>query len=96
MMRTVPFVALCAAAALSAAPAFAGEINGNGDPTAMREHTNSICGFSGLNDHPEGQPNNPPGKVQNYGHTLQFLDLIAKLFNPGDRCNLGYPLPPGV
>lgn len=95
MTRTAPFVAAAAfAAAMIALPAIAGEVNGNGDPTPIRERANSICAFSGLNDHPEGQPGNPPGRTQNYGHTLQLMDLVAKLFNPGDICNLGYPLPP--
>jgi hypothetical protein len=30
--------------------ASAGEITGNGDPTGMRGHARSVCGFSGLED----------------------------------------------
>ena len=94
MMKT-PFVALaaCAAAALVAAPAFAGEVTGTGKDTQGPAHTNSICAFSGLNDIPEGAPGNPPGKTQNYGHTLLLFDWVAKVFNPGDICNIPYPFP---
>ena len=35
-----------------AAPAFAGEITGNGKPTQGPAHANSICVFSGQNDDP--------------------------------------------
>jgi hypothetical protein len=38
------------AAALAAGTAFAGEITGNGEETAMRGNANSECGFSGLDD----------------------------------------------
>jgi hypothetical protein len=87
-MTKIPLLgALAAAAALAAAPALAGEVTGNGTPTQGPAHANSVCAFSGLNDNPEGAPGNPPGKVQNYGHTMQLLDLVAKLFNPGDACN---------
>lgn len=90
MMRTAPFVtmaACAAAAALSAAPAFAGEVTGTGKDTAGPAHANSICAFSGLNDIPEGAPGNPAGKTQNYGHTMQLFDIVARYFNPGDACN---------
>jgi hypothetical protein len=76
-----------AAVALSAAPALAGEVTGNGKPTSGPEHANSICAFSGLNDNPEGAPGNPAGHTQNYGHTMQLMNLIPRLFNPGDACN---------
>jgi hypothetical protein len=52
---------------------------------------NSICAFSGLNDNPAGAPGNPPGRVQNYGHTMQLMDIIARFFNPGDACNPNAP-----
>lgn len=50
-------VALCAAvfAAMSAGSAFAGEVNGNGDPTKAPENANSICAFSGQNDKVSGE-----------------------------------------
>ena len=37
----------------TAGAAFAGEITGNGKPTAGPTHANSICVFSGQNDHPK-------------------------------------------
>jgi hypothetical protein len=91
LMKTPALTALvgCAAAALmlSCAPALAGEVTGNGKPTAAPDHANSICAFSGLNDVPEGAPGNPAGHTQNYGHTMQLFNLIPRLFNPGDACN---------
>jgi hypothetical protein len=96
-MRTAPFAAMaaCAAAAavMSASPAFGGEVTGNGKSTAGPAHANSICVFSGLNDFPEGQPGNPPGKTQNYGHTMQLMNIVARFFNPGDACNPHAPPP---
>jgi hypothetical protein len=96
MMRT-PFVALaaCAAAAavMGAAPVFAGEVTGTGKDTQGPAHSNSICAFSGLNDIPEGAPGNPPGKTQNYGHTMLLFDIVARFFNPGDACNPHAPPP---
>lgn len=38
------------AAAFGASSAFAGEITGNGKPTAAPENANSECSFSGLDD----------------------------------------------
>jgi hypothetical protein len=94
-MRTAPLIAMaaCAAAAavMSAAPALGGEVTGTGKPTQGPAHSNSICAFSGLNDHPEGQPGNPGGKTQNYGHTMQLLDIVARFFNPSDACNPNAP-----
>jgi hypothetical protein len=64
-MRTKPLLAVAASAAavaaLSAGPAFAGEITGPpgipdkagsalGKPTGAVLHSNSICAFNGLND----------------------------------------------
>ena len=48
---------LCALvfAAVSAGSAFAGEVTGNGKPTAAPEHANSACAFSGQNDQTEGE-----------------------------------------
>jgi len=42
-------------AAVSAGSAFAGEVTGNGKPTAAPEHANSACAFSGQNDQTEGE-----------------------------------------
>jgi len=85
------FVAvLCAASlgAVGAGTALAGEVTGNGDPTAAPSHTASICAFSGRND-----ANPPPGRtaahVQNWGQITKaerdFLRTIG--FHPGDSCN---------
>jgi hypothetical protein len=80
--------ALVLAVGASAGSAFAGEVTGNGKPTAAPQHANSICAFSGRND---GEP--PPGRtaphVQNWGQipkeTRDFLTTIG--FHPGDACN---------
>ena len=47
----------------SAGGAFAGEFNGNGDPTQGPAHSNSWCAYSGLQDWPQVH-----GEVQNWGH----------------------------
>ena len=52
-MRRLLAVASCAVAvvALGAGSAFAGEITGNGKPTAVASHVaNSLCAFNGLTD----------------------------------------------
>ena len=52
-MRRLLAVASCAVGvvALGAGSAFAGEITGNGKPTAVASHVaNSLCAFNGLND----------------------------------------------
>ena len=46
---TIVVVALVAAA-FGAGSAFAGEITGNGKPTAAPDNANSECSFSGLDD----------------------------------------------
>lgn len=66
--------------------AFAGEVNGNGDPTPIDNfgHAQSICAFSGLNDDPSGR--DPitgvvipleVGFTQNWGHTLQNAQALV-------------------
>ncbi|MCR5876275.1 hypothetical protein LRS10_20255 [Phenylobacterium sp. J426] len=83
-----PLAAAAATAALLAAgAASAGEVTGKGKSTAAPDHARSICAFSGLNDNPEGAPGNPPGNVQNWGHTMQMFGLDPRDFNPGDACN---------
>ena len=96
--KSLVAAALCAVAvaAVGAGSAFAGEVTGNGDPTAIRAHANSICAFSGQND---GDP--PLGRtaehVQSWGQTPKegvppaqqagrdFLTSIGS--NPGKACN---------
>jgi hypothetical protein len=86
-----------AALALSAGPATAGEINGNGQPPGGEglgaAHAHSICAFSGLEDG-DGGPVPGPGNAppQNWGHSKEFFgstpaERKASGFQPGDSCN---------
>lgn len=73
MKKTLACAAICAALILgTSGAAFAGEVNGNGDPTSGPEHARSLCVFSGLEDGEEGGPSGP-GVVQNWGHVPQNL-----------------------
>src|SRR5438067_10241038 len=80
----------------TAGAAFAGEITGNGKPTAGPTHANSICVFSGKNDDPTAPlsldlsvaPNGPGGVSQSFGQDVK-LGLDPHLFNPGDACRGG-------
>ncbi len=84
--------ALCAAviAALSAGPAFAGEVTGNGKDTQGPAHANSICSFSGQNDDPSGtQGEGPGGRTQSYGQDVRNGFISPHEFNPGDACRGG-------
>jgi hypothetical protein len=95
-----PFItaAVCAAllALASATAAFAGEVAGNGKPTAGPAHANSICVFSGQNDDATAPlsldmsiaPNGPGGQSQSYGQDVK-LGLSPHDFNPGDACGPG-------
>jgi hypothetical protein len=68
---------LAAAALYGASPAFAGEVNGLGQPIPATDHAASACAFSGLNDHPVNPPPGDfPGRVQNFGAFLKFLASI--------------------
>jgi hypothetical protein len=99
-MRTKSLFAavLCAAAVAgaSACAAFAGEITGNGKPTAGPEHANSICVFSGHNDDPDAPlsldrtiaPNGPGGTSQSFGQDVK-LGLDPHVVNPGSSCGPG-------
>ena len=81
-------------AGASAGAAFAGEITGNGKPTAGPLHANSICVFSGKNDDP-GAPldgsgeNGPGGPSQSYGQEVRLGLQDPHAFNPGDACRGG-------
>ena len=88
--------ALCVVviAGASASAAFAGEITGNGKPTAGPTHANSICVFSGKNDDPgaplDGSgPNGPGGVSQSYGQDVKLGLISPHAFNPGDACGPG-------
>jgi hypothetical protein len=97
-MRTLQHTigaAICTAiiASVGVTTAFAGELTGNGDPTAMRANANSICGFSGQNDDPDAAlsldltiaPNGPGGVSQSFGQDVK-IGLDPRAFNPGDAC----------
>jgi hypothetical protein len=95
--RQISVAAVCAlAVGLSASAASAGEVNGEGEPTAGPEHANSICVFSGQNDDPTAPlsldfavaPNGPGGIAQSYGQKVK-LGLDPQVFNPGDACRGG-------
>jgi hypothetical protein len=95
--------ALCAAAVAAVGPgsAFAGEVTGNGKPTAGPAHANSICVFSGKNDDPTAPQDNPDagGVSQSYGQLVRlgvianFFGASPKTFNPGDTCRGGSNTP---
>lgn len=81
---------------VSTSAAFAGEITGKGKPTAGPANANSICVFSGKNDHPDAPlsldmdiaPNGPGGVSQSFGQDVK-LGLDPRTFNPGIACGPG-------
>jgi hypothetical protein len=81
----VALVVAVFAAAFGSSAAFAGEITGNGQPTAAPDNANSECSFSGLDD-PDAD-----GFVhtQNWGQlskeTREFLASIG--VTPWTLCN---------
>jgi hypothetical protein len=82
--------AVCAAAVTGAGAgsAFAGEVTGNGKPTAGPAHANSICTFSGKNDNPTStNPENPGGVAQSYGYSFVRNGLKAAVPSPAELCN---------
>ena len=82
------FTCAVAIAALGAGPAFAGEVTGNGKPTAGPAHANSICVFSGKNDNPTStDPENPGGVAQSYGFSYVSKGLKALVPSPRVGCN---------
>ncbi len=94
MLRTKSAVAaaLCSAAlvAAGAGTASAGEYKPNGEPTGARSNSNSICSYSGLNDVPEGSPDEGPGgRTQSYGQEVKLGLVDPTQFNPGDACQGG-------
>ena len=90
-----------ASVVLAAGPAFAGEINGTGNPPGGEglgsAHAHSICAFSGLEDGDgAGFPGPGGAPPQNWGHVRQFLtgelgltpaQIKASGEQPGDSCN---------
>jgi hypothetical protein len=89
----VTTAAAAAALILSAGPAMAGEITGNGKPTQGPAHANSICAFSGLEDGDgAGFPGPGGAPPQNWGHSKEAFGATpaerkASGFQPGDSCN---------
>jgi hypothetical protein len=81
--------------------AYAGEITGNGKPTAGPTHANSICVYSGKNDNPSNPLDIPDagGVSQSYGQLVRlgvienFFGATPKTFNPGDTCRGGSNAP---
>jgi hypothetical protein len=97
----VAVVCTMAVAGPGAGAAFAGEITGNGKPTAGPAHANSICVFSGKNDNPSAPLDNPDagGVSQSYGQLVRlgvienFFGATPETFNPGDTCRGGSNVP---
>lgn len=82
--------------AVSAAPALA-QGNPQGQVEQGPDHANSICSFSGLNDHDPEEP--PGGQTQSYGQVVSTLVKIGVHVNagpgraaPGEECN-GHLMP---
>jgi hypothetical protein len=93
-MLAASFCTAVALAGSGAGAAFAGEITGNGKPTAGPVHANSICVFSGQNDDPgaplDGSgPNGPGGRSQSFGQDVKLGLIDPRLFNPGAACGPG-------
>lgn len=68
--------------------AFAGEINGNNQPTPVNSYVmHSICAFSGLNDNPDDPIEG--GKIQSWGAIPRDVrdQLALEGEHPGDACN---------
>jgi hypothetical protein len=77
-------------ASTTAGTAFAGEVTGNGKPTAAPDNASSICAFSGQNDNPnEAAPEG--GRTQSYGQLVRQGAANPRAFNPGDACRGNLP-----
>jgi hypothetical protein len=72
---------------VSAGAVLAGEVTGTGEPTPIKSgQANSICAFSGLNDHPEGDPEEGPGgRTQSFGQVVKMVGPLGGI--PGTECN---------
>lgn len=101
-MLNARFILLAAGAAtLSSAPAFAGEITGNGKDVEINGR--SLCAYSGINDTPNGLslpigPGgslvviDPGGDVQSYGYfKSQFDDFLSSPSDPAARSVFAFP-----
>jgi hypothetical protein len=92
--------ACVAAVALSAAPAFGGEVTGSG-ANENQNQGRSWCSFSGLNDDPGASTvppiglNGPGGHSQSFGQENRLGLSDPHGANPGTMCNPNRtPLPP--
>ena len=99
MKRIVLLVAMLAMMAFLAAPALAQDpLEGPGVETGT-DHANSICSFSGLNDHDPAEP--PGGRTQSYGQEVISGHIDPSVVksgapSPGTFCNAHlFPYPPG-
>jgi hypothetical protein len=94
MKRIVLLLAMLAMVALMAAPALA-----QGQVEQGTDHANSICSFSGLNDHDPLEP--PGGRTQSYGQEVSAGHIDPSVVksgapSPGTFCNAHLvPYPPG-
>jgi hypothetical protein len=94
--KTIAALCVAVVAGLTAGAAGAGEVTGNGKPTAGPANANSICVFSGQNDHPDAPlsldmtiaPNGPGGISQSFGQDVK-LGLDPHVLNPGMACRGG-------
>ena len=83
MKRIVLLAAMLAMMALLAAPALAQDpLEGPGVETGT-DHANSICSFSGLNDHDPLEP--PGGRTQSYGRKSSAAISIRAWSSRGRR-----------
>ena len=100
MRKFLTVAAIVVASTAISAPAFAGEVTGNGKPTQGPAHANSICVFSGQNDDPTAPvisaepipgvaPNGPGGRTQSYGQDVRLGLLDHTITTPGQSCQGG-------
>ena len=93
-MKSLLAALLCAVVVTgaTAGAAAAGEITGNGKPTAGPAHANSICVYSGQNDTPNA-PGPEGGRTQSYGQLVRQGAADPHRLNPGDACRGGSNIP---
>jgi hypothetical protein len=79
MARMKCLYALACAGALLTAPAYAGEITGNGKDIEINGR--SECAFSGYNDN-DGDPRDPGWISQSYGQNVRLTPLDPSTLDP--------------
>jgi hypothetical protein len=92
MRRLIAAAVITVASVSLAAPAFAGEINGQGLPVGGEglgaAHAHSICAFSGLQDGDGlGFPGPGGAPPQNWGHIPKDQRGVGENVPPGTSCN---------